>query len=222
MTWMIFAFLLAVGIVINWYAVLSSREGLDNLTKPGVILLLILGFTSQAELDGPALWFWAGLAFSLLGDILLNLPERFFPGGLAAFAATHLCYIFALRGLSSPEQALISAAAACALYISARLVYRSSRTDPLKAALQGPVSLYIFLIGLMLSSALWTNFRAGWTGTEALLVSLGAVFFTFSDSVLAWDKFIQPLSWRGPGVRFSYHLGQISLTLGISLHYSVN
>lgn len=219
MTGSFWALLLAGITALNWYAVLKQREGLDLLTKPGVMLVLILWFSRAADLSGPARWFWAGLVFALAGDLLLNLPAKFFPGGLAAFAAAHGCYTLALQGLRSPVQLLISSAGAFLLFLAAGLIHRHTGSSLIKPALRVPIALYILLIGLMFSSALWTHFDAGWTREAALGVSLGGLLFVCSDGVLAWDKFIRPLSWRGPAVRFSYHLGQVGLFLGMILRY---
>jgi uncharacterized membrane protein YhhN len=220
MTDLCWSLLLAGMVALNWYAVLKPREVLDFLTKPGVMLVLILWFFRTADLSGPARWFWAGLFCALAGDILLNLPEKYFPGGLAAFAAAHVFYTPALQGVRSLDSWLISAAGAVILFLTAVLIYRRTGSSLIQPALRVPVSLYILLIGIMLSSAVGTNFDAGWTPGAALGVSLGAVLFTCSDSIIAWDKFIQPLDWRGPAVRISYHLGQVGLFLGMMLRYS--
>ncbi len=46
------------------------------------------------------MWFVAALAFSLVGDVLLMLPQDLFVPGLAAFLVGHCCYVvgFATHG----------------------------------------------------------------------------------------------------------------------------
>lgn len=206
-------------VLLNWYAVLTDRKGLDNLTKPGAVLLLAAWFASEAGPEGPGLWFLAGLVFSLAGDVFLNLPDRYFPYGLGAFAFTHICYSTALNGLGSGKQILISGGAAVGFYLLSARVHQIFKKVDLNPVLRAPITGYILLVAFMLSSSIWTHFQPGWSQTAACLVSLGAAFFTFSDGVLAWDKFIHPLSWRAPGVRFSYHTGQVLLTAGMILRY---
>jgi uncharacterized membrane protein YhhN len=217
---MILPLLLGGMVLLNWFAVLTGRTRLDDPTKPAVILILITWFASEASPTGPGLWFLAGLVFSLAGDVILNLPARYFPYGLGAFALTHGCYSTALNGLGSGKQILISAGAAVIFYLLSVCVHRAYKKDPLDPALRAPVAVYIFLIAFMLSSSIWTHFQPDWPQAAASLVSLGAVFFTFSDGVLGWDKFVSPLTWRTPGVRFNYHTGQVLLTAGMILKFS--
>jgi uncharacterized membrane protein YhhN len=64
----------------------------------------------------------------------------------------------------------------------------------------------------------WT--RSGWQVQAALAVSLGAVLFFISDSILAWDRFVNPLSNARLKNMVTYHLGQIGIILGAILYIS--
>jgi len=62
----------------------------------------------------------------------------------------------------------------------------------------------------------WT--RPDWSSIAALFASLGAILFYASDSMLAWDRFVNPLSHARLKVMTTYHLGQIGILLGAMLH----
>jgi uncharacterized membrane protein YhhN len=44
------------------------------------------------------------------------------------------------------------------------------------------------------------------------------VLFYASDSMLAWDRFLKPLSHARLRVMVTYHLGQIGIILGATLY----
>ena len=81
-----------------------------------------------------------------------------------------------------------------------------------------PVFVYAVVIGLMLLSALNTLLRPEWAFKAALLVSGGAALFFFSDTLLAWNKFVAPIPNGSTYVIVTYHLGHIALALGAAIH----
>jgi uncharacterized membrane protein YhhN len=87
-----------------------------------------------------------------------------------------------------------------------------------KTALKVPVLIYSLVISLMVYSALMTWTRPGWSVASAILVSVSAVLFYASDSMLAWDRFLKPLPHARLQVMVTYHLGQIGIILGAMLH----
>jgi uncharacterized membrane protein YhhN len=85
-----------------------------------------------------------------------------------------------------------------------------------KNGLKLPVLIYSLVISLMVYSAAVTWYR--WSTIAALSASLGAVLFFISDSMLAWDRFLNPLSHARLKVMVTYHLGQIGIILGAMLY----
>jgi uncharacterized membrane protein YhhN len=86
-------------------------------------------------------------------------------------------------------------------------------------SLKIPVLIYSLVISVMLLSALLTLAGDTWQAGAAILVSAGAILFFLSDTLLAWNKFVTPLQ-RGPlATIITYHLGQIAITVGATLHY---
>jgi uncharacterized membrane protein YhhN len=73
----------------------------------------------------------------------------------------------------------------------------------------------------MLLSAGLTWFRPEWGFSAALSVSLGALLFTISDSVLAAGRFLRPIPYSNFLVMFTYHLGQAGITAAILLANSL-
>ncbi|HQD15511.1 MAG TPA: lysoplasmalogenase, partial [Ottowia sp.] len=77
----------------------------------------------------------------------------------------------------------------------------------LPAGLRLPVALYVLAIGLMVAQAVGraTRLRDG----PAWRVALGAGLFMLSDSLLATNRFVQPLPLAPLWVLGSYFIAQI-------------
>ncbi len=203
---------------IDWLAVAKSWRRLEYVAKPAaMVALLVWLWTNGAGAGGLGLaWFALGLIGSLAGDVLLLLPERFFLAGLIAFLLGHVAYIVGLNahGLLLPVEGLLLVPMALA---GGWLFWR------IGAALQAnghgrlrlPVAIYTAVISIMVVSALTTLFRPPLPFTNpAVLISMGAVLFFVSDSVLAWDRFVEPVPHGKMVVIVTYHLGQMALIMG--------
>jgi uncharacterized membrane protein YhhN len=80
--------------------------------------------------------------------------------------------------------------------------------------------IYGMVISIMLLSALLTLYNKEWGTLAAGLVAAGASLFFFSDVILAWNKFVSPIK-NGRVVNvILYHLGQISLAVGVILQFT--
>ncbi len=82
-----------------------------------------------------------------------------------------------------------------------------------------PVGLYGMVITLMLLSALLTLYNAAWKTSASGLVALGAILFYFSDILLAWNKFVNPIRNGRLANMILYHLGQFALVAGVILQF---
>ena len=207
---------------LDWIAVARGWKWLEYIAKPGVMVLLLIWLGVSAGFGGQLVWFAAGLAFSMLGDIFLMLPREQFIAGLVAFLVAHLAYLVGFNA-SLPPVNLASLAIALAVGLAAGQLYRRISAG-LRARGEGklltPVLVYSGVISLMLLSALLTLVRSNleWMPGPALLVSLGALLFFASDSFLAWNKFVAPLPYGRLRVIVTYHLGQALIALGALLH----
>ncbi|RPI32029.1 MAG: lysoplasmalogenase [Chloroflexota bacterium] len=204
----------------DWLAVGKKWTRLDYLAKPATMVALLTWLVLARELRGAVLWFALGIAFSLAGDVFLMLPhERFIPG-LLSFLLAHVAYIAGFNQTFPPWSILglffLAVTATTGILIYRRLAAGLAATGAGK--LKIPVAVYASLISLMALSALNTFTRPEWQFEHALLASAGAVLFMISDGLLAWNRFVAPISYGRLKVRIFYHLGQIALIAGAALH----
>lgn len=151
----------------------------------------------------------AGLALSMVGDVCLLMPQGFL-AGLVAFLLAHVCYI-ALFQRDAPWLASRLGLAAC--IAAGAVVYGYLWTHGLPTAMRIPVAIYVLVIGLMAAQALG---RATVLHTAAArTVAWGAVSFMVSDTVLALDRFVQPIAGAYLWVLGTYYLAQCLILHGM-------
>jgi alkylglycerol monooxygenase len=204
-------------------AALATATGALGLTqvhqffKPLTLLLLMFLVAAQARAPGDSRQLksllLAALLASLAGDVLLMLPGNYFIPGLAAFLVAHLFYIVLLQRSTQPEQWLPSRMA-----LAATLVYGAGMYVVLWHGLRGPVlagavAAYVVVIALMAAQALGR--AAVLRNRPAMLVALGACFFMLSDTLLALNRFVQPLPMVGLWVLGTYYIAQIMIARNI-------
>ena len=155
----------------------------------------------------------AAIVFSLGGDVFLMLDGQFrlglFIPGLISFLLAHACYI-ALFKTDTPWFA-----SRRALWLIATIgaaMYAYLFTHGLPAAMRIPVAVYVSVIALMAAQA-WGRYQVQ-QDRSALLVALGASAFMFSDSILAINRFVQPLPWAAIWVLASYYVAQALIVQG--------
>ncbi len=173
--------------------------------KPLPLLLCLALVWRRADRHGQPVatrWLLAGLALSLLGDVCL-LSGQGFLAGLAAFLLAHGCYIVLFhRGLPwLPHRPALLAVLACAA-----LVYGYLATHGLPADMRLPVAAYVLVIAGMAAQAIGRAQVLRSAGARC--VAWGALSFLVSDSILAIDRFVQPLPAATVWVLGSYYLAQ--------------
>jgi uncharacterized membrane protein YhhN len=218
----IWLFVAAGAALANWLAVEKNWKVVEYVTKPGTMAALLLWLWTSAGLQGPLLLFALGLVFSLAGDVFLMLPSRPFIAGLVAFLLAHLAYISGFN-IPLPPLSLPGLIMAVMIGFAARSLYRRLCVGLVKTgegSLRRPVLIYASAISLMLLSALLTTTRNDWGTAASLLASAGAILFFASDTLLAWDRCITPLTHRGLKVMTSYHLGQFAITAAAILQFA--
>ena len=205
---------------IDWYAADRKVKILEYIFKPATMLVLLGWVWQTVGLGGGMIWFSIGAVFCLLGDVFLMIPRDLFIFGLSAFLLGHICYIIGLNNVNPFINLwgvlFIVVLAAYIGWLYPKLA--ASINEKGKNALKMPVLVYSIVISLMVYSALMTWTRPGWLTPAAVSVSLGAILFYASDSLLAWDRFVNPLSHGRLKVMVTYHLGQIGIILGGILH----
>lgn len=189
----------AIMIMLGFYYWASQREGGEPVSIPLIIAIL----------------------FSCAGDILLmqKSEEKFFMFGLGAFLVAHLFYILTLRQhrLENSAEALqglqkIRYAFPIVLAGTGLVTILYSHLEGLKI----PVMVYAAVITIMVLNAL---FRFGRTNTKSFtMVFGGAILFMMSDSLLAVDKFLEPIPMAGFWVMSTYIGAQFLIVQGLLKH----
>jgi len=195
----------------------SSIESLANLNyiaKPLLLISLIFFFWKKSShLDHKLrrMIFFA-LGFSLLGDILLmfvNQSANFFIGGLIAFLIAHIFYVLVFLKQRNRSKNPF-------LFIGFVLLYGMLLFYFLKDGLGDmllPVILYMVIILSMASTAF---LRQGYVVKNSfVLVFIGAILFMISDSILALNKFYQPLAFTNFSIIFTYAFAQLFIVFGL-------
>ena len=218
--------------VLEWFFEYKKYTLGIYLTKPTMMFLLIAWLwlytdapVLRADGDASALiWFILGLFFCLGGDVFLMLPEGFFLPGLISFLLGHICYIIGF-GLPMPPPGSEVAALliAIVLLFVAGWVYIRLANGMRAAGKQNmriPVLFYTIVISLMLFSALMTMFYPNWDILPSVLVTMGAFLFLISDIMNAWVRFVELIPNHRLWVMSTYHLAQVSIAVGVGLHFS--
>ena len=195
---------------------------LEFIAKPAVMVCLFIWLYATAGLQGALLWFGIGILFSLAGDIALMFIDRFFIVGLTAFLLGHIAYLIGFNTPFPQTTSAWSLALAIVLGLgSVRVLRRIVESIRAKGQtrLVIPVLIYGIVITLMLLAAMLTLFRLDWDATAAVLVSLGAALFYFSDIILAWHRFVVPIKNGRMFNIWMYHLAQIAIVVGVAMQF---
>ena len=220
----IFLYLFALAAIGEIISILMDQPSLELICKPALMLTLGLYYwASQKERQEPVMTSVVmAILFSCLGDVLLMLQEsnpNYFMFGLGAFLFAHIFYIFAykqhrgdesgneLQGLQKIRFALPIVLAGTGLVT---ILY--NRLGDLKI----PVLLYAGVLTYMVLMAL---FRFGRTNAGSFaMVFGGAILFMMSDSLIAINKFLEPLSKAGFWVMITYISAQYLIVQGLIRH----
>jgi alkenylglycerophosphocholine hydrolase len=210
----------------DWYAVEKNITWLRYSSKPLVIILLGVWVLLQPISFSALFWFFLALVFSLAGDIWLLAPSRFFMLGLASFLLAHVSYIIGFNHDQLPpitwpviQLAIFFIFMGVFIY---PLLFRSIKKRSGTRKLQGATLIYYIILSVMAFSAVSTLFRPEWERQTAAFVAAGGLLFFFSDFLLAFDRFIRPVSHGRLVVHITYHLGQFGLILGVVWHLLIN
>jgi uncharacterized membrane protein YhhN len=214
---------------LDWLAVARCWKKVEFIAKPATmlallgLLVMVGGFHSL-----PLICFALGIFFSLAGDVFLlvsyaRFSERWFFMGLAAFLCAHISYIVGLNTPLPNVSPIWSLGLAVILALGAARILRRIIDGVRKKGLPRlvrPVSVYGMIITLMVLSALLTLNNASWKTSAGGLVALGAILFYFSDILLAWNKFVNPIKNGRLANMILYHLGQAALVAGVLIQFT--
>jgi uncharacterized membrane protein YhhN len=191
----------------DWFAVVTSRRRLEYVAKSAVMGALIgVALAMHPANPSERAFFVIAVAFGLLSDVFLMLPQDLFLPGLGTALVEQVAYIGGFR-TRELHLGLLVVAAAIALVSAAAIypaIHRALRQR--HARLIGPVIAYLVVFVVMVTSS-------GGTGSPTALA--GALLFFYSDAILAWNRFVKPL----PNGRLynivPYHAGEALLVLSL-------
>lgn len=200
-------------------AVTLNLQSLHTVSKPLIILVLIGYFLASVSTRN--LYFLGALIFCWAGDVLLMFQgaEIFFILGLVAFLIGHLFYMISYRRLrvSDSSSGLLKIQK---IRYSFPIVLAGTGLVtilfPQLGGLKIPVMVYALVLTLMVLQALY---RYGLTSRKSfVLVFVGALFFMVSDSILAINKFMEPLPMASLAIMFTYITAQFLIVEGAIHH----
>jgi len=153
------------------------------------------------------------LVFSALGDYFLAFDgDKNFVRGLASFLTGHIFYVICFAYLITPESASIANKIGGAVILVLFAIGIFSWLRPGLGDMKIPVAAYVTVISLMGVTAILAPFFGGW-------VVLGAILFMLSDSLIAADRFKEPLAYVAPyigeAIWGTYIVAQYLITLGL-------
>lgn len=193
---------------------------LHLITKPLIVLSLVGYYWSLSTTR--SMVFLVALLFCWAGDVFLLFDggiSSFFLLGLVSFLIGHVLYILSYRyfrwsdtsrellGTQKVRFALPIVLAGTGLVV---VLY------PSLGDLKIPVMIYALVLTLMVLNAI---FRYGRTSSASFWHTLsGAVFFMISDSLLAINKFMDPLPHASLLIMLSYITAQYFIVEGMLKH----
>ena len=222
----IFLYLFVLASVGEILSIIANIQWLGLVCKPALMITLGLYYwSSQKERqETVVLTVVMAILFSCMGDVFLMLQQsnpNYFMFGLGAFLVAHIFYIFSyqqhrgdetgneLQGLQKIRFALPIVLAGTGLVT---ILY--NRLGDLKI----PVLLYAGVLTYMVLVAL---FRFGRTNAGSFaMVFGGAILFMMSDSLIAINKFLEPLSQADFWVMITYISAQFLIVRGLIKHDS--
>lgn len=188
------------------------------MLMPGLLLYYLVSQREQKQYLSTALI--TALAFCWAGDVILMFEgELYFMLGLAAFLVAHVFYIFTFRQFSFDDHTdsiqgiqRLRFAFPVILYGTGLVVILFPHLDDLVI----PVLIYALVLTIMVIQALLRYAR---TETSSFIfVFIGALLFMISDSLLAVNKFMEPISGSGFWIMSTYVIAQFLIVKGLLRH----
>lgn len=215
-----FSFLLVcVGEIIS---LIAGIEILQTICKPLIIITLIISYLVTIPIEDRSRTLLFALFFSGAGDILLMFHDTdgsFFMMGLIAFLISHVFYIFTYHQHQHSEsenglQGIQKVRLAFPIILSGTgLVFV---LYPVLGDLKIPVMVYALVLVVMTLNAL---LRFGKTTSSSFwMVFTGALLFMVSDSLLAINKFLEPLTNGNVWIMITYMSAQYFIVKGLIAH----
>lgn len=206
----IFASFIAISAGIAIYFRQKDNLAAYAVLKP-VTTILVISLAVALTNQQPSFYGWIviiGLILSLIGDVLL-LKEELFVHGLLAFLLAHIAFTYAFSSLFDFQTNLIILGALLLIglvYFRFLLPYLQSYTIP--------VALYFVAIIIMNWQAIGLSFSGEWN--QLYLLGLGSILFSFSDAVIAYNKFVKEFNAAELLILSTYWIAIFTISVSIS------
>jgi uncharacterized membrane protein YhhN len=209
------AFVFAVLSLLDIAGIALHVEILHFVAKPLLIpALLSLLFLTKSSLTGKKLLL-TGLFFSWMGDVFLLFEYKnalFFIVGLASFLTTHFFYIIYFLRIQSSNISLLKKQPVFIVLVLGYGITLVWLLYPHLGDLKIPVIVYATVICTMLLCSLHIFLKVERKTAGYFLI--GAAAFVISDSLLAIDKFYQPIAYAGVFIMLTYCAAQYFIVQG--------
>lgn len=196
--------------------ILVGQDDIAWFLKPLPLPLLLVSVYNFDKFPTKS-WLFNALVFSWIGDIILMFTpkgELYFILGLISFLISHILYILLFLKQSNTtayRKNIIFwiAFILILMYLKNMLGFLYPKLGDLKI----PVTIYALTISTMLLMALKGYFS--WRKPENITILFGAIFFVMSDSILAINKFYEPLPYANFMIMLTYLIAQCAIVIGI-------
>lgn len=177
------------------------------LLMPALFMLLLAG-AQKENLPG---WIFAafGVLMAWAGDVFLIFETKnplFFLAGLASFLGTHICYILFFSKMVKPHKAWWLKNAWVWLAIITYGIILMATLWPHLGGMKWPVLIYASCICLMVMLSI--RIQPDMVKSTWAWFATGAFLFLISDSILALNKFREPVDFASPMIMLTYGLAQ--------------
>ncbi len=176
------------------------------LLKAAPILLLAVYSAFNLRSKGTILVF--GLVLSACGDIAGDVPGGGFIPQVGVFLIAQIAYTITFAKEVSWNRARLAVIVPLVAWMCFMAVRLMASSDLQNQVLATAVGIYLIAITCMAISAILRRADMWW------VVAAGAVLFVFSDSVIAWSRFIAEWPNSGWVVMWSYYLAQFLIAFG--------
>ncbi|MEY3500930.1 MAG: hypothetical protein RL308_2599 [Bacteroidota bacterium] len=196
--------------------IVTDNDAVAWFIKPFLLPFLILYVYSQESFFVKKFLLIA-LTFSWIGDVVLlfaNQGEFYFIMGLLCFLTAHVfyCVLFSKLGISSAHKksaVFWLGFIMVVFYLRGLLIVLLPKLGDLKL----PVGVYSLVLSLMLLFA-WRGYFT-WKKPASLFLLFGAMAFVASDSLLAVNKFYEPIANASFLIMITYLVAQFGIVFGV-------
>ena len=194
----IFIIIISLLILLSIFAKQYGKKNFYIIAKPLTMLFIIAIplLEVREEYSVYTYLIMTGLIFSLLGDLYLLFPDRYFNNGLYSFLVAHILYIFAFN--QNVNEYCFGITFPILLFIFFVMKYLSSKLGGMKY----PVWIYIIVISIMLYFALNMDKQMG----GITYISIGAILITISNTILVFNKFYKKIRLAEPIILSTYFI----------------